>query len=170
LKSAQKPHRKTLIPKKSNGFSERLGKPIKGTPVMLAAAAIGRELADRVVPPATVGLRELVAQAAVRDRRADQVKGKTIEKIVADLGESGRKLLLPSADTVKDQVRDTAPILPLTWLCLRLEESRGATGWEPELKAKTGLSAEQELTPGELATQVFEERQAQRVYESLNKG
>jgi len=60
-------------------------------------------------------------------------------------------------------------LLPLSWLCLRLQESQGASGWEAELQSKTGLAADHELTPGELAAQVFLERQAQRVYQSIVK-
>lgn len=152
-----------------NGYSDRLGKPIKQASPLLAAAAIGREVADRVKPPSTLGLSELVAQAAVRDRTPFQAKPKTLEKIVRDLG-VGRTLLLPDSESVKRLVRESPPILPLTWLCMRLEESQGASGWEAELAAKTGLVADRELSPSDLAAQVYLERQAQRVYQILNEG
>lgn len=51
-----------------NGQSEKLGKQLKDIPAFLAATVIGCELADRITPPATTGLGEMVAQAAVRDR------------------------------------------------------------------------------------------------------
>jgi hypothetical protein len=153
-----------------NGYSDRLGKQLKPTTLLLAATAIGCEIADRVAPPATVGLNELVAQAAVRDRTAAQIKAKSIDKIVAELGDAGRKLLLPGAEHVRKFARSTGPLLPLTWLCVRLEESQGASGWEAELQSKTGLTADRELAPNELAAQVFAERQAQRVYQTHVKG
>lgn len=150
-----------------NGYSERLRKQIKSATTALAAVAIGCELADRVALPATVGLSELVIQAAVRERPAAQIKAKPIEKIVSELGETGRRLLLPAEDHVRKFVQVTATQFPLTWLCLRLEESHGTSGWEAELLTKTGLTSDRELSPGELAAQVFSERQAQRVYCSL---
>jgi hypothetical protein len=152
-----------------NGYSERLGKQVKSATPHLAATAIGSELADRIAPPATVGLTELVTQAAVRDRTATQLKAKPIGKIVADLGEAGRKLLVPSAEHVSRFVRSSGMLLPLSWLCLRLEDSQGASGWEAELQSKTGLASDHVMTPGELAAQVFLERQAQRVYQTLIK-
>ena len=153
-----------------NGHSERLGKQLKPLPAFLAATAIGCELADRITPPATAGLGELVAQAAVRDKTATQIKPKPIAKIVADLGEPGRKLLLPVADHVRRFARATGTLLPLTWLCIRLEESDGAAGWEPEFLSATGVKSDHELTPDTLAGQVFAERQAQQVFRSLVKG
>lgn len=153
-----------------NGYSDRLGKQLKPATVFLAATAIGCEIADRVAPPATVGLNELVAQAAVRDRTAAQSKAKSIDKIVAELGDTGRRLLLPDAEHVRKFAQRTGALLPLTWLCMRLEESQGVSGWEAELQSKTGLTAERELTPNELAAQVFAERQAQRVYQAQVKG
>ncbi|MGI8549409.1 MAG: GTPase-associated system all-helical protein GASH, partial [Dehalococcoidia bacterium] len=38
-----------------NGYSDRLGKQLKPTTSLLAATAIGCEIADRVAPPATIG-------------------------------------------------------------------------------------------------------------------
>jgi hypothetical protein len=153
-----------------NGYSERIAKQIKSATPFLAATAIGCELADRVAAPATTGLRELVTQAALRDRKPAQVMAKPIEKIVTELGESGRKLLLPTAEHVRKFVRSTGTLCPLSWLSLRLEESDGASGWEAELQSKTGLASDHELAPGELAAQVFAERQAQRVYQYLVEG
>lgn len=153
-----------------NGYSDHLKKQLKSVPPHLAAAAVGSEVADRIAPPVTVGVSELVAHAAVRDRNTAQAKPKTIDKIVAELGDQGRKFLIPNADHVKRFVQTTGCLAPLSWLCLRLEESQGAAGWETELLAKTGLTANRELTPSELATQVFIERQAQRVYQNRVKG
>lgn len=152
-----------------NGYSDRLGRPIRQAAPFLAAAAIGCEVADRVVPPATAGLSELVAQAAARDRTSAQTKAKTLDKIVTDLGGDGWALLLPRSDSVTRLVRVAPPILPLTWLCMRLKESNGASGWDEESKSKTGLTSDRELTPSALADQVFVERQAQRMYQSLAK-
>jgi hypothetical protein len=153
-----------------NGHSERLGKQLKPLPVFLAATAIGCELADRITPPATAGLGEMVAQAAVRDRTAPQIKPKPLDKIIAELGEPGRKLLLPVVDHVRKLARATGTLLPLTWLCIRLEESNGAAGWEAEFLSATGVKSDHELTPDALTGQVFAERQAQHVYRSLVKG
>lgn len=150
-----------------NGYSERLGIQVKSATPHLAAIAVGTELADRIAPPATIGLTGLVAQSAVRDRPTTQLKAKNIGKIVTELGEVGRKLLLPSAENVRKFVRSTGMLLPLSWVCLRLEESQGVGGWEAELQSKTGLASDHEMTPAELAAQVFAERQAQRVYRSL---
>ena len=152
-----------------NGYSERIEKQIRSATPFLAAVAIGCELADRVAAPATIGLNELITHAALRDRTAAQVKAKPIEKIVTELGESGRKLLLPTAEHVRKFVQSTGILCPLSWLSLRLEDSHGASGWEGELQSKTGLASNRELAPGELAAQVFAERQAQRVYQSCVK-
>lgn len=150
-----------------NGYSEYLAKQVKSATPHLAAMAIGVELADRIAPPATIGMTELVTQAAVRDRTAAQLRAKPLGKIVSEIGEQGRKLLLPSAEHVRKFARTTGMLLPLSWLCVRLEESQGASGWEAELQAKTGLASDHQMTPGELAAQAFAERQAQRVYGSL---
>jgi hypothetical protein len=153
-----------------NGYSDRLGRQVKSVAPHLAAAAIASELGDRVTPPATVGLKDLVTQAAVRDRTAAQLKAQPISKIIAEFGETGRKLLLPSTDNVRDFVRSTGVLFPLTWLCMRIEESNGASGWETELRTKTGLASDHTLSPGELAARIFVERQTQRVYQSLTEG
>jgi hypothetical protein len=153
-----------------NGHSEQLEKQLKAMPAFLAATAIGCELADRITPPATAGLGEMVSQATVRDRTPTQIKAKPVAKIVTELGETGRKLLLPSAEHVRKFARGTGTLLPLTWLCIRLEENQGAGGWEAEFLTKTGVASDLELTPDVLAAQVFAERQAQEVYRSLVKG
>ncbi len=76
---------------------------------------------------------------------------------------------MPSEEHVSKFVRSSRMLLPLSWLCLRLEESQGANGWEAELQSMTGLASDHEMKPGELAAQVFLERQAQRVYQTLVK-
>lgn len=150
-----------------NGYSEHLGQHFKSLRPHLAAAAIGSELADRISPPATTGLTELVIQATVRDRAPAQLKAKPIAKVVVDLGNSGRRLLLPSTEQVRKLVQSRAVLFPLSWLCVRLEESQGVGGWEAELQSRTGLASDHEMTPADLAAQVFAERQAQRVYQML---
>lgn len=149
-----------------NGYSDRLGRAVKSATPALAATAIGVELADRIAPPATIGLLELVTQATLRDLPAADSTARPLGRIVADLGEIGRKLLAPSHDDLKDFVRRAGSLFPLTWLFMRLEESRGAIGWEAEFLAQTGVAPNRELTPGELARQAFVERQSQRVYSS----
>jgi GTPase-associated system-like protein len=153
-----------------NGRSEKLGKQLKGMSAFLAATAIGCELADRITTPATAGLGEMVTQAAVRDRTLASIKPKPIAKIITELGEPGRKLLVPAAEHVRKFTRATGTLLPLTWLCIRLEESHGAAGWETEFLSTTGIKSDQELAPDALAGQVFAERQAQQVYRCLVKG
>ena len=152
-----------------NGTSERLGGPIRSLPASVAAFAIGREVADRVIPPSLAGVGELVSHAVARDRTSAQLKAKPLGRIVADLDEPSRKLLLPTEEQKETRalIRNSAPSLPLSWLCLRLEESGGATGWESEFRTKTDLQADQEFTPAQLASQSFNERVAQRVYAQL---
>lgn len=154
-----------------NGFSVRLGKLVASpTPSLLAAMAVGCEIADRVNPPATAGICELVGAATVRNRTSTQLKAKPIAKMLSDLDVTGRELLLPVDVSVREFVRGAGVLLPLTWLCIRLDDSGGATGWEAEFQAKTGLAAKSEFGPAELAIQVFVERQAQRIYKSIVGG
>lgn len=151
-----------------NGFSVRLGKLVAfPTPSLQAAMAVGCEIADLVNPPATAGIRELVGAATARDRTSAQLKAKPIAKVLSDLGVIGRELLLPVDLSVGKFVLGAGVLLPLTWLCIRLDDSGGATGWEAEFEAKTGLQAKREFGPAELATQVFMERQAQRTYQLI---
>lgn len=153
-----------------NGQSEHLGKQLKSATAFLAGVAAGCELADRITPPATAGLREIVAQAAVRDRTSAQVKPKSLAEIFTELGVTGRKLLLPGTEPVRKFVRTAETLLPLTWLCIRLEENQGVAGWEPEFTQKTGVPSDKKLALDVFTAQVFAERQAQRVYQSLVKG
>ncbi len=148
-----------------NSYSDRLNKPLQQVNAMQAAAAIGREIADKVVPLAPAGIRELLARAASKGRAAKELKAKPLAKLVSDLAVEGRKLLLPPSVRASRVVKDASPSLPLSWLALRLEESGGADGWETEFRSKTGLAPDRELTPPELAAQIFEEQQAQRFYE-----
>ena len=89
---------------------------------------------------------------------------------MSELGEAGRELLLPDAEHVRSFARGTGSLLPLTWLCIRLDDCQGASGWEADLQLKAGLTADRQLDPSELAAQVFAERQAQRVYQTRVKG
>lgn len=150
-----------------NGYSEDLGKRLKAATPHLAATAIGSAVAGRISPPATIGITELVAQSATRDRAAAQLKAKGLGKIAVELGEAGRKLLLPSNESLRKIVSTRASLLPISWLCLRLHESQGVAGWEAELQSKAGLASDYEMTAEKLAVQVFTECQAQRVYNSL---
>src|SRR5258708_37637460 len=97
-----------------NGHSEQFRKQLMAMPALLAATAIGCELADCITAPATAGLGEMVSQAAVRDRTPASIKAKPIAKIITDLGDAGRKLLLPSTEHVRKFARRTGMLLPLT--------------------------------------------------------
>lgn len=153
-----------------NGYSTVLGKPLAELPADVAALACGSEVGARVLLPPVPGVAPMVADGAGRGRKKPELAAKKLAKLAAGWDAPVRQLLVPEEKASADLARTAPPLLPLTWLTMRLEESDGAAGWEKEFSRKTGLSPELELTPPALAAQVFREKVAQRIYDETGSG
>jgi hypothetical protein len=93
---------------------------------------------------------------------------RAFEKIIAETDSAAWGLLIPQ-DGAASLGNDYPAIFPLTWLCRRLQDSQGATGWAQEFEAKTRLDPAEKLDPNAIAVQAFRERIAQRQYASLTE-
>lgn len=146
-----------------NAFSESLGKPLAAMPGEGAAFVGGVEVGDRVLLPPHPGIADMVADAVVRDRKKGEVAARTLGRIASVWDDSVRKLLPPADQDARQFSLNFPALLPLSWLSIRLVESRGAAGWEGEFERKTAISPTHEVNLQKLARQVFRERVAQRL-------
>lgn len=144
--------------------SDTFAKPLRDLSAHYAALACGSEVGDRILLPPHRGVYHMIVSAVTRGRGK---KGELDElpwaKVASALDEQARNLLAPDDDQVTAFVGTAAPILPVTWLAVRLKDSQGAPGWEAEFERKTGLKADVGIKPGAFAEQVFKERVAQRL-------
>ncbi|MFO0842334.1 MAG: GTPase-associated system all-helical protein GASH [Gemmataceae bacterium] len=147
-----------------NGHAVALGKQLADLPAQAAAVACSIEVADRVVLPPHQGLEPMVAEAVNRGRKAADLASRALSKVVSGWEGPVLQLAVGSADGEAAGTAQSFPALfPLTWLCRRLSETGGGSGWGKEFAAKTGLPADLALTAGQVATQMFRERVAGRL-------
>ena len=69
---------------------------------------------------------------------------------------------------MQEIVKNHAPALPFTWLCMRRLESDLADGWQPEFGKKTGLNATTVRPAIGWAEVIFSERVAARLIAATN--
>ncbi|SIN69837.1 hypothetical protein SAMN05444166_0210 [Singulisphaera sp. GP187] len=146
-----------------NAFSESFRKPVASLPADVAALVCGVEVGGRVLLPPHSGLIEMVADAATRGRKKTEVAAKALAIIASAWEEPARKLLDPQDPESRNFALEFPALLPLSWLSIRMVESRGAASWEVEFEQKTAISPSNAVVIPGLAKQAFRERVAQRL-------
>lgn len=146
-----------------NAFSESFGKPLASLPADVAALACGAEVGGRVLLPPHSGLIEMVADAAARGRKKPEIAARALTSLASAWDEPARKLLNPPDPGSRKFALEFPALLPLSWLSVRMVESRGAAGWEEEFERKTAIPPSREVVIPGLAKQAFRERVAQRL-------
>lgn len=150
-----------------NGYSEELKKPLVNLKPGAAAISCGVEVADRVVVPPLGSIRQMVLQAADKNRKQADTVAKPLRELIEQWEPEISSLLMPSDGDAQQLLREYPALLPLSWLGLRLHEGGHAAGWNQEFEAKTGAPLSHPHKPAALAVQAFNERVARRLYLSL---
>jgi hypothetical protein len=151
-----------------NGISKRLGQPFKVTPIFKVALYSGLELAEMAILPPFDSMAAVLQKVIEKDRTPNEIKPKLLTQIVNKKDIDTWSLLVPKSKEISKLVLSFPSLFPVSWLGVRLQESRGAA-WEEEFSNRTGVQADQQFTPAQIAEQVFRERIALRVYEDFTK-
>jgi GTPase-associated system-like protein len=145
-----------------NNYAETVGKSIADLDPFEAAMCCGIEVADMVRIPPIEGIRQMVADAVVRNRKKPDLKKITLVEVIEQLSRESQGALLSVDANVRKLVQRFAPLFPMSWICLRIGDSGSPTGWEEEFQNKAGFPATENYAPEVIARQVFNERVAQR--------
>jgi hypothetical protein len=146
-----------------NNYSTKRGKPLASLEQYEVALCAGAEVADLVKVPTLKGIQNMVVDAVSRTIN-EKITDIPLIDIARQWTRDGMTSLLPKNTGVQAIVRQFPPLFPLTWLVMRLLESEGHPGWEKEFSLRTGLDAAVNHNPSQIATQVLNERVAQRIY------
>jgi hypothetical protein len=150
-----------------DGFSANRGEGLRTLKPAIAAAYCGVEMADRATVPVLSSIREMVVQATTKHRPSTEIEPKTLEELIGDWDAQVSALIVPQNATVRDLVRNYPSLLPLSWLCWRLNETNHSPGWNADFEARSSVRLSGLYAPADLAVQVFNERAAQKFYEGL---
>jgi hypothetical protein len=145
-----------------NGFSETVNQPLITLSPAIAAICCGAEVADKVLIPPLESVRQMVLQATEKGRKESGLSAVPLTEMAAQWKDEILSTLIPSSTGFQEIIKRFPPLFPLSWLCLRLQESQGSSGWSQEFKLKTSISASQSWEPKKIAAQAFNERIAQR--------
>lgn len=148
-----------------NGRSESERRPLLELSPGIIAMCCGIEVADKIKPPAPERLRQLIVQAVSAASGATEVSNLSLVDAVGQWQEQHIRQLHPTDSKVAGAAREFPVLLPLTWLCTRLRESRGASGWPQEFELRTGLPTTTNYALPQIALQIFNERLAQKTFQ-----
>jgi hypothetical protein len=147
-----------------NGFSETVDQPLVALAPGVAALCCGAEVANQVITPPLETVRQMVLHASEKGREKSELSELPLEQMVGQWEDRIWNLLAPTDSDLRQVAQDFPALFPLSWLCLRLRDSQGTSGWNQEFTLKTGLDPTQSYRPGRIAFQAFNERVAQRIY------
>lgn len=148
-----------------NGISKTLDKPFSEIPIGGSIICAGAELAGLCLLPALPNLRQLVRRVVRTNRDPADLSQRSFKDYVNQWKDGVEKAFNIKGD-VADFVRLNPTVFPLSWSCLRIADDAGS-GWLSELKKVSGWDPNVKLAPESYAIQAFNERVAQRVYESM---
>ena len=147
-----------------NGFSETVDQPLIALAPGAAALCCAAEVVNRVISPPLETVRQMVLHASEKGRKKSELSALPLEQIVGQWEDRIWNLLAPTDADLGQLAQDFPALFPLSWLCLRLRDSQGTSGWNQEFTLKTGLDPTQSYRPAKIAFQAFNERVAQRIY------
>ncbi len=146
------------------GPSTSTGQSIAELPAGSAVLYCGAELGSRCLLPVLPNHESMVRRAYEFGRKSQALTERSLEKIAAEWDIQVLHALLPDKNARKFAQEHPA-LVPLSWLCSRLLDSRGATEWADEFGRLTGITASQVRTPAHWAVQAFRERVLYRMLE-----
>jgi hypothetical protein len=147
-----------------NRFSKRLNESFSNMPAFKAALYVGLELAETILLPPLNSMVAIVQKAVENDRNASDIKPKPLKLIFSRKKTDTWALLAPADKSTNEFVASFPSLFPLSWLGMRLQESKGSAAWEEEFSKRTGVLVDQPFTPVKIANQVFREQIALRIY------
>lgn len=150
-----------------NSYAETVSKPVAGLDPFEAALCCGLEIADLITIPPLEGVGQIVADAVSKNRKKADLKKISLSDVVGKFSQESNQAMLPADADVRNLVQQYASLFPVSWICLRVNDSGSPTGWEEEFRTKVGFQATKSFTPEEVARQIFNERVAQRKYEEF---
>lgn len=148
-----------------NRISKRLNESFSNMPAFKAALYVGLELAELTLLPPLNSTVAIVQKAIENDRKASDIKPKPLEQIVNRKATNAWTLLAPADKCTNEFVASFPSLFPLSWLGMRLQESKGSAAWQEEFIKRSGVLVDHPFTPVEIAEQVFREQIALRIYE-----
>ncbi len=148
-----------------NGISKKLRQQFVDLPPAKAAIYAGLEVAKMAILPPLHNLVAVVEKVVAKGRKPNDIKARQLGQLVDRKQIDMWAQLAPTDKETKYLVGSFPSLFPLSYLGMRLQESRGAAGWEDEFLKRTGISVDQTFTPAQIAQQVFREQIALRTYE-----
>jgi len=145
--------------------SSTVGKPIAELERPVAALSCGGELANLVEVPPTPSTTQMVARAVKFGCKASELKPRALTEMTSSWDPKLASLLISGDAATQKLIEDYSCLMPISWLCRRLRDSQFSADWKTEFERRTGISTGHQISPVELAIQVFNERIAQRIRE-----
>jgi hypothetical protein len=147
-----------------NGASSATDRPFAEMRAGEAALRSAHELSELIVVPPLPNTRFLLRRVLTTGRPAEDLDGRGLREQISEWGNAAADQFLPKGDKVADLVRNNPAVFPVSWACQRtvdgatnLSEMKKITLWDPAAKVR----------PETLAFQAFEERIAQRLYQTF---
>ncbi len=139
------------------GRSTTLEKPFHAIDISQRILASGSELAEIVIVPPVMGSAQFL-HAILKDDRP-----LTLRHLIDPCNSVLLESIARRRAATTEVLMGHPALLPLTWLSCRRLDSGMASGWEGEFEQKTHISAGDERTASNWATQVFNECIATRL-------
>jgi hypothetical protein len=144
-----------------NDHSKCANRTFSDLPAGAGSLIAGLEIGDRVITPCGANIFNSVNRAM--DAIKDVDKEMSLVQLVGQWDASCLALLAPKDLETQKLLREYPALLPLSWVTIRLVESKGTAEWSKELLAVSGVKPDLKLSSRKLAAQVLRERIAQRV-------
>ena len=148
------------------GYSFAAGKPLTELDPAAAALCCAGELASLVVVPPSRNTCEMVQRAIATGRKPAALAAKSLDQIAKSWDAPIVSLFIPEDDNIAKIIQSYPSLFPLSSLCRRLRDSEFAEIGGSDIERLTGIPATHAISPRELGVQAFNERIAQRIYQS----
>jgi len=144
--------------------SELENKPLVDLEPAAAAFCAGIELAERSLLPPSQGATAMVKRAVESGRKPTSLAATSFQDAAKYWSASMLAALAPTDGTISDAIAHYPALLPLSWSCNRLRDSKGGgQKLGKDFTVVTGLSAGHTLAPTDWGAQVFREKVLQRL-------
>lgn len=144
------------------GASTTTGQQLSEMRPGAAALCAGAELGEECLVPPTPSVEEMIRRAFEARRKPKDLSERSIETVAADWKGTLPNVLVPR-DIDRELAQKYPSLFPLSWLCVRLIDSSGATGWVSEFEGRTRIPATHTCSSVDWAIQAFRERIALRL-------
>jgi hypothetical protein len=149
-----------------NGTSTRTDMLFSDMPAGLVALDGATELSELVLMPPLPNTPFLLNRVLKTGRRPEDLEEQSLKDLLGHWDKVAAERNVTGDENIATLVKGNPAVFPISWVCHRMTEDNSflsdmkkATGWDPAGKIK----------PDRLASQIFQEKIAQRLYENITE-